>query len=370
MEVTLFTTHLRLIYQSNHYDFHYIWLNHNCRCQNCIHPFTRERVRDACEIPEDITVDDYRLDGESLTIKWKNDNVEAHETHFSAEWLIQNAYAVNSILLDALNTDVSTIEIDFKTVDQHNTQSFSEYRKSCYEHLIKYGVVLVRNRGLDTESIIKDFIPPGADVIHTHFGRFEDLKVNNTTNKHTDQLGYTNAPVLPHTDLPFVNNPPGLQMLHCIQPASKGGENYIINAQQAVDYLRKTDSEAYRLLTTIKVKFHRKQKEYESIYECPLISVDEQGKLTQVRYSYFTYAPFNIPFELMESWYRAYNKFARIVRDRKNQLYFRLNAEDFVIYDNYAVLHAREGFSGDRHLRGVYLDTHIVLDFLKLFNRK
>ena len=75
-----------------------------------------------------------------------------------------------------------------------------------------------------------DFLPKGSDVIHTHFGRIEDLMTNNTTNKNTDQLGYTDAPVHLHTDQPFIKNPPGMQMLHGIRPADSGGENLMVDS--------------------------------------------------------------------------------------------------------------------------------------------
>lgn len=61
------------------------------------------------------------------------------------------------------------------------------------ERFEKYGIVVVRDRGTDTEEIIRDFLPEGEDVWHSHFGRIEDLKTDNETNKNTDQLGYTNA---------------------------------------------------------------------------------------------------------------------------------------------------------------------------------
>lgn len=40
-----------------------------------------------------------------------------------------------------------------------------------------------------------DFLPEGKDVIHTHFGRIEDLRKDNSTNQNNDQLGYTDAEV-------------------------------------------------------------------------------------------------------------------------------------------------------------------------------
>jgi len=75
-----------------------------------------------------------------------------------------------------------------------------------------------------------------------------------------------------------------------------------------------------------------------------------------VRYSYFTMAPQRVAFEEMENWYRSYNKFAQIVRDPAHQYRFTLGAGDFVLYDNFRMLHARTGFTGPRHLRGVYFN--------------
>ena len=40
----------------------------------------------------------------------------------------------------------------------------------------------------------------------SHFGRIEDLRPDNTTNKNTDQLGYTNAGVDLHTDQTYLSN--------------------------------------------------------------------------------------------------------------------------------------------------------------------
>ena len=56
----------------------------------------------------------------------------------------------------------------------------------------------------------KDFLPCGASVVETHFGRIEDLRTDNTTNKNNDQLGYTDAAINLHTDQPFITDPPGL----------------------------------------------------------------------------------------------------------------------------------------------------------------
>ena len=193
-------------------------------------------------------------------------------------------------------------------------------------------------------------------VIPTHFGRLEDLRTDNTTNKNTDQLGYTDAAVNLHTDQPFIENPPQLQLLHCLIPAQDGGDNFVVNGVKAAEYLKSVNPIAFKLLTETKVKFHRKQKQFESIQIRPIISLDENGAIKQFRYSYFTYAPHVLDFDLMTPYYQAYNEFANLVRDKKHQYYFKLSAGDFVLYDNHKMLHARTQFSGTRWLRGIYFD--------------
>lgn len=51
-------------------------------------------------------------------------------------------------------------------------------------------------------------------MVETHFGRIEDLRTDNTTNKNNDQLGYTDAAINLHTDQPFIADPPGTLQSH------------------------------------------------------------------------------------------------------------------------------------------------------------
>jgi len=67
-------------------------------------------------------------------------------------------------------------------------------------------------------------------------------------------------------------------------------------------------------------------------------------------------APHQLPFERMEEWYRAYDRFARLVRDPRHQLRFALRPGDFLLYDNHRMLHARTAFRGPRWVRGIYFD--------------
>jgi gamma-butyrobetaine dioxygenase/trimethyllysine dioxygenase len=59
----------------------------------------------------------------------------------------------------------------------------------------------------------------------------------------------------------------------------------------------------------------------------------------------------------MEAWYRAWDRFARLVRDRASQYRFTLAPGDALLYDNHRMLHARTPFRGPRWVRGVYFDA-------------
>ncbi len=78
-----------------------------------------------------------------------------------------------------------------------------------------------------------------------------------------------------------------------------------------------------------------------------------------IRYSYFTLAPHSLPFARMEGFYRAYDRFARLVRNPANQRRFLLREGDYLIYDNHRMLHARTSFSGPRWMRGVYFNPRV-----------
>ncbi|EFC42517.1 predicted protein [Naegleria gruberi] len=367
---------------SDYSDFHYFWLRHNCNhVPKSRHAKTLERIIDSSqvdlaiepasvqvfllkELPEhDKTfVDTFVSNDEEtnpseavLRIEWQ----DGHVTEYKESFLQRYAYGRNRIeKVKVPDHDLSLIEVHYSkyaTLQESIPESFVS---DVLERLKRDCAVLVRGIEIDTELII-DAFSPHLSVIPTHFGRLEDLRVDNTTNQNNDQLGYTDAPVDLHTDQPFIENPPELQLLHCIIPATEGGDNYVVNSVQAAWYLKQIDPLAFKILSEFPVKFHRKQQKFESILYKPIIELSQDGKeIKQLRFSYFTYAPHVFDFDYLPEFYKAYNKFTNIVRDRKNQFYFRLEKGDFIFYNNQKMFHARTSFKGERWLKGVYFNYH------------
>jgi hypothetical protein len=94
-------------------------------------------------------------------------------SEFHVDWLVNHSYSLNRVTVDPPSNDVSLLEVDYAEVNDNK----HEYNARVLERLSKYGAVVVRGRGEDTEDLIRDFVPEGEDVWHSHFGRIEDLKV-------------------------------------------------------------------------------------------------------------------------------------------------------------------------------------------------
>jgi gamma-butyrobetaine dioxygenase/trimethyllysine dioxygenase len=327
-------------------DFHAFWLRHHCPC--CRHPETGERMLCPSRVPLDIVVRSARpVDGgRSLELEFGPLRAESehHVARFEASWLAEHAYAP-----DRAPQDPPLAEAMLEVA------SGPGWAARCLERVRTRGAAIVCGLGEDTEAHVADLEALGLQVVPTHFGRIEDLRTDNTTNANTDQLGYTDAPVDLHTDQPFLDRPPRFQALHCMRPADVGGESAVADGFAAAGALRREDPQAFEVLTSTPVAFHRRQREFERRLEAPIIEL-EAGEVVRVRASYFTLAPLALPFGSMPAWYRAYQAWVRRIEEPRHHLGFRLEKGDLLLYDNFRVLHARAGFKGARWVRGIYFD--------------
>jgi gamma-butyrobetaine dioxygenase/trimethyllysine dioxygenase len=264
--------------------------------------------------------------------------------------LREHAYAIDRVATPRPPSEISTLEIDGAAgPDAVVTELLSRVRSR--------GAAIVRREHAqpetETEAWIAAIERSGLSVIGTHFGRIEDLRTDNTTNANTDQLGYTDASIDLHTDQPFLDHPPRYQLLHGIR-SGEGGDSIVADGEAAFRYLASIDAQAAELLLRTAVKFHRKQKQFERVVVAPIVT-QHRGRI-QIRSSYFTLAPFDLPFERMTAWYRAVDQFTRLVRDPRHHYRFRIRPGDVLLYDNRRMLHGRTGFRGARWIRGVYFD--------------
>jgi len=338
---------IRVVEPGRHADFHLRWLRHNCDLDR--HPTTGERLIDSAALPDDLAVVNAGVDDGVLRITWAHDG---RVSRYPLAWLRRHAYAVDRVAVPRPPSDPRALELD-------GARGPAAIAKELLARVERDGAALARREHPhpeeETDAWITALETHGLRVVATHFGRVEDLRTDNTTNAHTDQLGYTDAAIDLHTDQPFLDKPPRYQLLHGIRNPDRGGETLLADGEAAFRYLASLDREAANLLSGTPVRFHRRQRAFEREVAAPIVTIRD-GRV-QLRSSYFTVAPYQLPFDRVASWYRAHDRFVRLLRDPRHHFRFRLRSGDALVYDNRRMLHGRTAFAGPRWIRGVYFDA-------------
>jgi gamma-butyrobetaine dioxygenase len=103
----------------------------------------------------------------------------------------------------------------------------------------------------------------------------------------------------------------------------------------------------------------------------PVITLDGDGHVIEIRYNAHLAGIFDMPTEVMPAFYRAYRGYMAKTRDPKYRLTLKLRAGEMVVFDNRRVLHGRESFdpsTGARHLHGCYVDRGEFSSRLRLLS--
>ncbi|NQV98963.1 MAG: gamma-butyrobetaine dioxygenase [Rhodospirillales bacterium] len=207
-------------------------------------------------------------------------------------------------------------------------------------------------------------------VRETNYGRWFDVRAEvNPSN-----LAYTNLGLQAHTDNPYRDPVPTLQLLCCLENAVDGGDSVVVDGFNAARRLRSEDPGAFDLLARYPASFeYTGARGVHLRADKPMIELAADGGISTIRFNNRSTAPLvNIPFDEMQAYYRAYRLFADIIDDQTMQVSFRLSPGELFIVDNRRVLHARKPFSGtgQRWLQGCYADVDGLLSTLSVIEQQ
>ncbi len=151
--------------------------------------------------------------------------------------------------------------------------------------------------------------------------------------------------LVPHTDFSFTSCPTGLFIFHCLSPSPDGGgASILVDGFHVADRLRREDPEAFELLSIVRQPFcgHGGVKiDWRAAGR--VISVDDVGDVTGIRFAMASRVPLAIRDDLIEPYYRATQAMLRLVLDPECQIHLPLAAGDCLVLDNHRILHGRTG---------------------------
>ena len=354
------------VYLDNHgvkKEIHPFWLRERVNGDKFVDIRTKHRLFDPTQIRENIKINDINLSNNFLEVTF-NDGAS---TKLSIQELIEEFSNNDFIKL------IKKIEWN-STLDDLNIFEFKKNlfeKEEMYNALVnfyKYGFVIFKNVPTKDNFLI-NFANSIGSVRRTNFGEFFNVKSKPNPN----DLAYTSLPLAPHTDNPYRNPVPCIQMLHCIKNEVKGGFSTLVDGLTVTERLKKDYPNYYKILTETKVRFQFIDKDVVLEDWAEMIKLDEQGKLKQVRFSpRLDFVPL-MDKEKLELYYLARKKISEFYNSDEYRIEFKLTSGDLLMMDNYRLLHGRTSYDaneGMRFLQGCYIDYDSTQGKLKHLKRK
>ena len=345
-------------------EIHPFWLRERVDGEEFLDKRSQQRLFDPTLINSEIDIEQAKINNGFLEVKF-NDGVNSKIN-------------INKISLEFSNNDSIIKSIDKKKWDSklQNIKNF-EYKddffdsKEMHDLLVsfyEYGFVIIKNVPTENNFII-NFANSIGSVRRTNFG--EHFDVNSKPNP--NDLAYTSLHLSPHTDNPYRNPVPCIQILHCIINEVSGGFSTLVDGYTVTENLKNEYPDIYKILTKVKVRFKFIDKKVFLEDWSELIKLDENKNFKQVRFSpRLDYVPILEKNEL-DLYYKARKKLSDLYNSDKYRLEFRLMPKDLLMMDNYRLLHGRTAYDtneGKRFLQGCYIDYDSTEGKLRHLKRK
>ena len=223
--------------------------------------------------------------------------------------------------------------------------------------VVRRGVVFLSGAGTEPRAVERITARFGH-IRETNYGRLFDVREEIAPT----HLAYTAVGLDLHTDNPYRDPVPTLQVLHVIEAAAAGGESQFADGFAHAAALRAEAPERFEALARMPVGFAYQAGGGERYFaRSPVIETSVDGEIVGVRVNHRALR--SPPPHVAERWYEAYLDFYGRLHAPAAMLARQLAPGDAVIFDNRRLLHGRsayggagEGASGRRWLQGCYAD--------------
>lgn len=351
--------------------FHGNWLRDNALDEQTRSPGNGQKLVSVMSLPELSLIENAQFDnGTDLIVQFVN-NPAAY--FFPIKWLEKHQYdrtptklrgwVSKNLRLWRHGLDTTELTATYSSLQQSNTSLCA-----WLAQIERYGFALLDDIPPEADGLL-DVVKLFGYVRETNYGKtFEVRSEINPSN-----LAYTGLGLQAHTDNPYRDPAPTMQILACMENSAEGGESMVVDGFHAASQLREESETHFDLLSRYPARFGYSGSTNVMLEsKRPMIELGVDGELISVRFNNRSAAPFSdIPFETMQDYYQAYRHFAKIISRENAKVTFKLHPRQLFIVDNTRVLHSRTAFSGTgtRWLRGCYPDKDGMLSTLNALRR-
>ena len=207
----------------------------------------------------------------------------------------------------------------------------------------------------------------------TNYGEVYDVR--DSAAAAAGNLADTAEALAPHTDNPYREPVPAVQLLHCVRPdaGGAGGLSTLVDGVAAAERLRAVDPGAFATLARVRTPFVYEDAAagVRLFHERRVIELDDAGRA--VRAVAWNPRSAKIPRAGtdLERYFAACRRFGEILNDGARAARLRLEAGDALVMDNTRALHGRTAYqpSGVRHLQGCYVDPDALRSRLAVIGK-
>ena len=337
--------------------FHAVWLRDNAPDSGTRSPQNGQRLISITDIPDDLAIRSAELADGKVMVRFSDRD---QDIAFEPGWLAAHSY-------DGVPaTDGFRLAPDVEAWDRRlgNAMPCADFGAlhddpaallHWLQGLNRYGVAKVTGGPVESGALLNVASLFGY-VRETNYGKWFEVR----TEVNPVNLAYTGLGLQAHTDNPYRDPVPTMQILYCLENSAEGGDSIVVDGFACARRLHDENPEDFELLSQYCAAFSYEGSKGVALHSRrPMLECTPDGELTGVRFNNRSAAAFtDIPFDKMNAYYRAYRRLGELVDDPQMQVAFKLRPGESFIVDNTRVLHARKGYSGDgtRWLQGCYPD--------------
>ena len=332
------------------------WLRDHCQMPTSRNLNNGQRLFSVVDIPEETYIEKaYKDDKGNVCVLFQPEN---HLSVFSQNWLSKNCYDLNLHFDDRSERQKklwqkNTFEAGLPFIDFESMCNDVSSKLDMLRLIRDVGFVVLENVPTKEGQVLKVISELGY-TRETNYGALFEVRAEVNPNN----LAYTNMGLGSHTDNPYRDPVPTVQLLHCLESSTEGGDSVLVDGFKAAAVLRQESKEDFDILTSTWINFRFSDAKTDLRSRVPVIELNDNNEIVKVRYNNRSIDTINLPTNKIRHFYKAYRHWSEIIERDNLKIIFKLSEGDLMLLDNTRIMHARTAFSkkGKRHLQGAYTD--------------
>ena len=353
--------------QSNLYSH---WLRDHCQMPQSRNANNGQRLFSVINIPKNTSIEEVKQDERGdLHIRFMPEN---YWSIFSQNWLWINCYNLNNHFDDRSEKNKylwqkTSFKDGLPRIKYKNFQETDKGRLEVLRAVRDMGFCIIEDASIK-EGLVQSVISQLGFTRETNYGKLFEVR----TEVKPNNLAYTNMGLGSHTDNPYRDPVPTVQLLHCLESSTQGGESVLVDGFNAAKKLREESSKNFENLTNNWINFRFSDDKTDLRSRVPMIEVNDNHEVIKVRYNNRSIDTINLPSEKIRPFYLAYRHWGEVIERDELKVIFQLVPGEIIIFDNTRVMHARTAFSdkGKRHLQGAYTDLDGLYSLLNILENR